>query len=63
MGVVGVSENIKWSFHLWLARRFLRNMTVFKVAVLAEVTGMPPESILALHPSYRVGEKRGRIAA
>lgn len=44
---------LRWAFEVWIARRFLRTLTVGKVAVLSHVTGLPPESILALHPVSR----------
>ena len=52
MGSYNVNK-IRWTMEVWLCRRFMRNMTVGKVAVLAHVTGVTPEAILALHPCGR----------
>lgn len=54
---------IEWAFNVWLARRFLRNMTVDKVSVLAHVSGLPAESFLALHPSCGPSKQRRRVIA
>lgn len=47
----------QWVLQVWLCRRFMRTMTVDKVAVLAHVTGASPESIFALHSGCRTREK------
>lgn len=44
-----------------MARRFMKNMTIDKVQVLAEVTGLPYESVFALHPCSGANEQRHRI--
>lgn len=38
-----------WKLQVWLCRRFMRNLTLGKACVLADVTGAPIESILKLH--------------
>lgn len=58
-----IKSTVYWKIQLWLARRFMKNMTVGKVAVLSEVTGMSPQSILALHPRCRPVEHSARIVA
>lgn len=54
---------LRWAFNVWLARRFLRNMTVDKVAVLAHVTGVPASDIATLHPCFNALESVGRVNA
>lgn len=49
---------LDWNVQVWLCRRFLRKMTVRKVAVLAHVTGWPPAQIINMHPDVQhVGHK------
>lgn len=56
-------RKIYWVVQVWLCRRFLQTMTIDKVAVLAHVTGLPVESVFALHPSSRTCKHGRRVAS
>lgn len=56
-------SRLDWNVQVWICRRFLHNMTLRKMAVLSHVTGMPVESILAMHPSCRTSEELSRVIA
>lgn len=56
-------NKFQWTVQVWLCRRFLRTMTVDKVAVMSHVTGYPAESIFAMSLGRRPREEIQRVVA
>lgn len=56
-------RKVWWTFQVWLARRFMRNLTVEKVAVIAHVTGVSEESVFATCCGHGATEQRDRVFA
>ena len=58
-----ISRRFRWTLKVWAARQLLKRLTVRHVAVLAHVTGLPPASIVALHPCCRARKDGNGIVA